>query len=477
MWGEQALGKLVARRRSAEAAGRGLRRRGGRAGGGRKGPPPVAAFHRPQGGGAVRAADRRCRSDEALTGLARGFAFRLVEALGVLPREGVAAEVKALDQDARGALRKHGIRFGQYTIFLPALLKPAPTRLRLVLWSLATGAGRVPRKPAAGSGDDPEYRGHARGQLHDVGLPPRRARGRSASTCWNGWPTCFAAEDSRAGFEAKADMLSITGMTLDQFADLMQGLGYAAEKGERKAKPGRRQPRELTAEEIHAEAERGPPSRRDADRGGPSRRGRWRTCRTRCRDGGRAADGSPPKRFAGADLPGAESRPMPRRRKRPAIGLPKSSGRRRRRTRRDRRGGERSGPAEPVRTDAAPSGAPAAAAARWRVSTPSPGARSRATAPRARPGRPRTTAQADATGRRRAGRRRAAQGQAAEGAASGEGVPGPPRRGGQGPQGRRRRARAERARARARPKAIRGAPAAPRASRSTPTTPSRCSRR
>ncbi|MCB2138500.1 MAG: hypothetical protein KDE17_04270, partial [Rhodobacteraceae bacterium] len=38
--------------------------------------------------------------DETLTGLARGFAFRLVENLGVLPREGVADEVKALDQDA-----------------------------------------------------------------------------------------------------------------------------------------------------------------------------------------------------------------------------------------------------------------------------------------------------------------------------------------------------------------------------------------
>ena len=40
-------------------------------------------------------------------------------------------------------------------------------------------------------------------------------------------------EDSRGGFEAKADMLSITGMTLEQFADLMQGLGYTAERGER----------------------------------------------------------------------------------------------------------------------------------------------------------------------------------------------------------------------------------------------------
>ncbi|MEP5091227.1 MAG: disulfide oxidoreductase, partial [Paracoccaceae bacterium] len=40
-------------------------------------------------------------------------------------------------------------------------------------------------------------------------------------------------EDSRGGFEAKADMLSITGMTLEQFADLMNGLGYSAVQGER----------------------------------------------------------------------------------------------------------------------------------------------------------------------------------------------------------------------------------------------------
>ena len=40
-------------------------------------------------------------------------------------------------------------------------------------------------------------------------------------------------KDSRGGFEANADMLSITGMTLEQFADLMAGLGYKAEKSER----------------------------------------------------------------------------------------------------------------------------------------------------------------------------------------------------------------------------------------------------
>jgi ATP-dependent RNA helicase SUPV3L1/SUV3 len=45
-------------------------------------------------------------------------------------------------------------------------------------------------------------------------------------------------QDTRGGFEATPDMLSITGMTLEQFADLMAGLGYKAERGEReKVKP------------------------------------------------------------------------------------------------------------------------------------------------------------------------------------------------------------------------------------------------
>ncbi len=88
--------------------------------------------------------------DETLTGLARGFAFRLVEAFGILPREQVAGEVKELDQDTRALLRKHGVRFGQFTIFMPLLLKPAPTRLRLVLWGLASGAQEFHESPPPG---------------------------------------------------------------------------------------------------------------------------------------------------------------------------------------------------------------------------------------------------------------------------------------------------------------------------------------
>ncbi|MFS4582422.1 helicase-related protein [Phaeobacter sp. C3_T13_0] len=170
--------------------------------------------------------------DEELSGLARGFAFRMVEGLGLLPRGAVAQEVKDLDQDARGALRKHGIRFGQFTIFMPLLLKPAPTRLRLVLWALSQGLGEFPDAPPAGLVTVPAIKDAPQG--YDTMCGYRNAGDRMIRIdMLERLADMLRAEDSRSGFEAKADMLSITGMTLEQFADLMQGLGYQADKGER----------------------------------------------------------------------------------------------------------------------------------------------------------------------------------------------------------------------------------------------------
>ncbi|MCA8878427.1 MAG: disulfide oxidoreductase [Rhodobacteraceae bacterium] len=172
------------------------------------------------------------RNDETLIGLARGFAFRLVEANGVLPRDAVAQDVKALDQEARGALRKHGIRFGQFTVFMPLLLKPAPTRLRLVLWALARGLDEFPESPPPGLVTVPTAKDVPDG--YDAMAGYRAAGARSIRIdMLERLADLLRAKDSRSGFEATPDMLSITGMTLEQFADLMQGLGYRAERGER----------------------------------------------------------------------------------------------------------------------------------------------------------------------------------------------------------------------------------------------------
>ncbi|MTJ04060.1 MAG: disulfide oxidoreductase [Sediminimonas qiaohouensis] len=253
MWGEQAVGKLVAGADPLK--------------------PQVMAFVDEEAGEDVAAKVQRrlqhfidrkiatlfepllnLQRDEELTGLVRGFAFRLVEAMGLLPRGEVAQEVKDLDQDARASLRKHGVRFGQFTIFMPLMLKPAPTRLRLVLWSLAGGFDTFPEAPPPGLVTVPVAADVPQGYHTMSGY---RAAGTRAIRIdmLERLADMLRGEDSRAGFEASADMLSITGMTLEQFADLMQGLGYAAERGEReKVKPVDQAVKDAPASNAEADA-------------------------------------------------------------------------------------------------------------------------------------------------------------------------------------------------------------------------------
>ena len=86
----------------------------------------------------------------------RDLAHKLARSLGILEREPIRAEINALSQDDRAELRKQGVRFGAYYLFVPALLKPAPRTLALQLWGLrASGdAGELLRAlaPVAASG-------------------------------------------------------------------------------------------------------------------------------------------------------------------------------------------------------------------------------------------------------------------------------------------------------------------------------------
>ena len=170
--------------------------------------------------------------DEAITGLARGVAFRLVEGYGIVPRAEIADDIKALDQDARGLLRKHGVRFGQFTIFMPLLLKPAPTRLRLALWALEKGLDHVPDSPPPGLVTIPHETERPDGYYTMSGYRPAASRAIRIDMLER-LADMLRGKDTRGGFEATADMLSITGLTLEQFADLMGGLGYRADRGER----------------------------------------------------------------------------------------------------------------------------------------------------------------------------------------------------------------------------------------------------
>jgi ATP-dependent RNA helicase SUPV3L1/SUV3 len=66
----------------------------------------------------------------------RDLAGMLARSFGILEREPIRAQIKALAQNERAELRKHGVRFGAHYIFLPASIKPAARTLALQLWSL-----------------------------------------------------------------------------------------------------------------------------------------------------------------------------------------------------------------------------------------------------------------------------------------------------------------------------------------------------
>ena len=64
-----------------------------------------------------------------LKGIARGVAYRLLEAGGVLDRREVDGELRQLSQAERRALRSLGVRLGAFTVDLPSLADPGAREL------------------------------------------------------------------------------------------------------------------------------------------------------------------------------------------------------------------------------------------------------------------------------------------------------------------------------------------------------------
>src|SRR5690606_6064093 len=166
---------------------------------------------------------------------------------GVLFRREVADDVKALDQEARASIRKHGIRFGAYHVFMPALLKPAPAELITLLWALQNGALDKPRYgdliPVLAPGPtsvvtDPELE-RAFYKLAGFRFLGKRAvridiLERLADLIrpllqWKpGAARPEGAYDGRR-FMATTAMLSILGATPDDMEEILKGLGYRAD--------------------------------------------------------------------------------------------------------------------------------------------------------------------------------------------------------------------------------------------------------
>jgi len=187
-----------------------------------------------------------------LEGIGRGIAFQVGESLGVLERGKVADEVKNLDQDGRAALRKVGIRFGAYHIYLPALLKPAPRALAAQLWALkhggvdgVAGADEVPHLASSGrtsfAADKTVPKGFYRAagfrvcgdRCVRVDILERLADLIRPAIAYRPGVTAGAAPSGAAdndGFVVTVAMTSLAGCSGDAFSSILRSLGYQSEK-------------------------------------------------------------------------------------------------------------------------------------------------------------------------------------------------------------------------------------------------------
>ncbi len=175
---------------------------------------------------------QKISDNENLTGLVKGVGFQIVEALGVIPRETIASDIKSLTQDERALLRKYGVRFGQYTIFIPVLLKPAPTQFRIRLLEIWNGESESITPPPAGLVTVPKQENYTPQHYARTGYKLVGERAIRVDMLER-LADLIRLQDTKNGFETQLDMLSITGLSNDQFANLMENIGFAVEKGER----------------------------------------------------------------------------------------------------------------------------------------------------------------------------------------------------------------------------------------------------
>ena len=178
--------------------------------------------------------------------IVRDLAHELVRSLGVLEREPIKAKIRALSQDDRAELRKQGVRFGAYYLFLPTLLKPAARTLALQLWGLqASGdASELLRTlgPVASSGRTSlasdkgiwkegyrvaGYRACGE-RIVRVDVVERLAGMIRAAIAGEapGGADGLPSQRTSKGFVVSGAMTSLTGCSGEQFASILRSMGF-----------------------------------------------------------------------------------------------------------------------------------------------------------------------------------------------------------------------------------------------------------
>ncbi len=163
---------------------------------------------------------------------AAGLAFRLGEGLGAIDRESARADLDKMPQEARAQLRALGVKFARHSVFLPALLKPEPARLKALLFAVSKGLERVPALPPAGLTSllaDPDT---PPGVYEAAGyrvLGPRAVRLDMLERLGEAIEAKRDAEKRLPPFAISPDMLSLLGCSVEEMAGVLRALNFKAE--------------------------------------------------------------------------------------------------------------------------------------------------------------------------------------------------------------------------------------------------------
>jgi ATP-dependent RNA helicase SUPV3L1/SUV3 len=162
--------------------------------------------------------------DLLLSGVGRGLAFQLVDALGCLPAVEAGDQLRLLDRAARRALARAGVRFGSESIYLEPLLGAESVKFRALLWAVRQGRP-APKLPGA--------RALGKAIVVDPGLPPsfyaalgRRVVGGLAIRPDRLERLAAAARAHKGQFAGDAGLAGIAGVTLSDLRRVLLDLGY-----------------------------------------------------------------------------------------------------------------------------------------------------------------------------------------------------------------------------------------------------------
>jgi ATP-dependent RNA helicase SUPV3L1/SUV3 len=161
--------------------------------------------------------------DGSLKGLSRGVAYRLVEAGGLIDRAEIAAEVAGLSQAERRALRGLGVRFGAFSVLLPALAQPEARDLLAAFAAIQAPHWRPPEaSPARLPDPAPPAKVLAAYGLRRVGGLAVPAEALEMLD-----DRLRAAPRAGVGVELTDALVAPLGWSLETASEILRGLGYA----------------------------------------------------------------------------------------------------------------------------------------------------------------------------------------------------------------------------------------------------------